>query len=302
MSELPLAGKVVVVTGAGGGIGRATALLAAEQGGMVVANDVGSAPGGGGHDAGPAAAVASAIAEAGGSAIADTSDVADWGAAQHLVQTAVEHFGRIDAVINNAGILRDKIFHQMDPSDWDAVLKVHLYGSFNVARAAAGHFRRQQSGAYVHMTSTSGLIGNVGQANYSAAKMGIVGLSRSIALDMSRFNVRSNCVAPFAWTRLVAGATLDPELVAKRSRLLPPESIAPIVVFLASGLSSPITGQVFGVRRNEIYVFSQPRPVRSIHRDAGWTPQTLAEHFKPAAEASLTTLEGTGEVFSWDPI
>ena len=133
-----------------------------------------------------------------------------------MVEQALDCFGGIDIVVNNAGILRDAIFHKMTEADWDVVVNVHLKGSFNVARAAAGHFRTQESGCYVHMTSTSGLIGNLGQANYSAAKLGIVGLSKSIALDMSRFNVRSNCIAPFAWSRLIGSIPINDDIQRAR--------------------------------------------------------------------------------------
>jgi NAD(P)-dependent dehydrogenase (short-subunit alcohol dehydrogenase family) len=304
-TEKALVGKVIVVTGGGGGIGKAIALLAAAEGGSIVVNDLGSSAEGTGSDQGPAAAVVDEITQAGGKAVANSDSVADWDGAQRIIAAAVDAFGRIDAVINNAGILRDHIFHQLEPADWDVVLKVHLYGSFNVARAAAPHFRRQESGAFVHMTSTSGLVGNVGQANYAAAKMGIVGLSKSIALDMARFNVRSNCVAPFAWTRLIGTIPVsNPEQDRRvaRMKLLTPETIAPLAVFLASDLSSPMSGQILGVRRHEVYLFSQPRPIRTLHRGEGWTPATLADHLKPAFEPSLYPLERSADVFGWEPV
>ena len=148
-------------------------------------------------------------------AVANTSSVADDAGAQEIIDTALGSFGRLDVVVNNAGILRDKIFHQMSSDDFDRVVRVHLYGSFYMSHAAAPHFRKQEHGAFVHFTSTSGLIGNLGQANYSAAKIGIVGLSRSIALDMEQFNVRSNCIAPFAWSRLIG--TIPTETRTSRS-------------------------------------------------------------------------------------
>ena len=161
-------------------------------------NDVGASLGGEGGSAGPAQQVAAEIRAAGGAAVANTDSVADAAAAQRIVNAALDAFGRVDCVVNNAGILRDRFFHKMSVDEFDAVVKVHLYGSYFVSRAAAPHFKEQGSGAFVHMTSTSGLIGNLGQANYSAAKLGIVALSKSIALDMRKFNVRSNCIAPFA--------------------------------------------------------------------------------------------------------
>ena len=188
--------KVVAVTGGGRGIGRAIALHCASEGAAVVVNDFGGSLAGEGHDAGPAAEVVAEIEAAGGRACANLANVADADSAATIISDAVDNFGRIDAVVNNAGVSRDGMFHKMTQENWQAVVDVHLHGSFNVSRAAAPHFREQGSGAFVHTTSTSGLIGNVGQSNYSAAKMGILGLSNSIALDMRRYRVRSNCVAP----------------------------------------------------------------------------------------------------------
>ncbi|MBV8258042.1 MAG: SDR family oxidoreductase [Actinobacteria bacterium] len=300
-----LEGKVVVVTGAGRGIGRDVALLAASEGASVVVNDLGGAAEGTGSDPGPAHEVVREIEAAGGSAVASTSSVADEADAASIVETALASFGRIDVVVNNAGILRDRIFHQMTTEEFEAVVRVHLFGSFHVARAAAIHFRKQEGGAFVHFTSTSGLIGNLGQANYSAAKMGMVGLSRSIALDMARFDVRSNCIAPFAWSRLIGTIPTDSEAEAKRVerfKTMSTEKVAPLAVFLASELANGITGQIFGVRRNEVFLFNQPRPIRSVHRGEGWSVETLAEEMAPAFRSSLVPLERSADVFSWDPI
>jgi NAD(P)-dependent dehydrogenase (short-subunit alcohol dehydrogenase family) len=174
-----------------------------------------------------------------------------------------------------------------------------------MSRACATHFREQNSGSFVHMTSTSGLVGNFGQANYMAAKMGIVGLSRGIALDMARFNVRSNCIAPFAWTRMIdsipAETEAEKERVA-RIREMTPEKIAPLAVYLGSDRAEGITGQIFSVRNNEIYLFSQNRPIRTVHRSDGWTPEKLDAQLKGAFAASFTPLERSGDVFSWDPV
>jgi NAD(P)-dependent dehydrogenase (short-subunit alcohol dehydrogenase family) len=300
-----LAGKVVLVTGAGRGIGRDISLLAARHGAKVVVNDLGGSPEGEGADSGPAAAVAAEITAAGGEAAVSDASVANYPDAASIVQTAIDSFGRIDAVVNNAGVLRDKIFHRMEPTDFDAVLAVHLQGSFYVSRAAAEHFRAQESGTFVHMTSTAGLIGNFGQSNYAAAKLGIAGLSKSIALDMSRFNVRSNCVAPFAWSRLIG--TIPTETDAERERVeklkrMETSKIAPLVVFLASEISAPVTGQIFSVRANEISLFSQPRPIRSIHRSEGWTVETIRDHAAPALASSYIPLERTADVIGWDPV
>jgi NAD(P)-dependent dehydrogenase (short-subunit alcohol dehydrogenase family) len=301
-----LEGKVVLVTGAGRGIGRDIALLAAREGAKVVVNDLGAGPDGEGRgDAGPASSVVQEIEALGGQAVANCDSVADSASAQKIVAAAIESFGRIDCVINNAGILRDKIFHRMEQADWELVIQVHLMGGFNVSRAAAPFFREQGSGAFVHMTSTAGLIGNMAQANYSAAKMGIVGLSKSIALDMQRFGVRSNCIAPYAWTRLIGSIPTETEADrarVERIKAMGSDRIAPLAVFLASELARDVSGQIFSVRKNEIFLMSQPRPVRSVHRSEGWTPKTLAEHMLPAVRGSFFPLEIASSVFSWDPI
>lgn len=300
-----LEGKSVVVTGAGRGIGREIALLAAAEGAKVVVNDIGASVEGEGGDAGPAQTVAEEIRAAGGTAVANTDSVVEPASAERLVETALSSFGRIDGVVNNAGILRDRIFHKMTPDDWKAVIDVHLMGSFNVARAACGHFKAQGSGSYVHFTSMSGLVGNLGQANYAAAKMGIVGLSKSIALDMERFGVRSNCVSPFAWSRMIGSIPTETEAQkqrVERLRSMGSEKIAPMVVFLLSDLARAVTGQIFAVRKNELFVMSQPRPLRSVQRESGWTPATIAEHALPALRASFYPLDKSADVFSWDPV
>jgi len=297
--------KVVIVTGAGGGIGRDIALAMAREGAKVVVNDIGASVAGEGANEGPAQAVVTEIRALGGQAVANTDSVSEWNSAARIVGTALEAFGRIDVVVNNAGILRDRFFHKMSPEEWDSVIKVHLYGSFYVSRAAAPHFKEQESGCYVHMTSTSGLVGNFGQANYSAAKLGIAALSKSIALDMQKFNVRSNCISPFAWSRMIGSIpTETPEEQARVDRLkqMTPAKIAPLAVCLASDEARDVNGQIFAVRNNEIFLMSQPRPVRSVHRGEGWTPQSVAAHALPALKASFFELERSGDVFSWDPI
>ena len=298
-------GKVVVVTGAGGGIGRDIALAMAKNGARVVVNDIGAALDGAGGSAGPAQQVVDEIRAAGGEAVPNTDSVADAASAARIVECAVESFGRIDAVVNNAGILRDRFFHKMSVDEWDSVLKVHLYGAYYVSRAAATHFKEQNAGAMVHMTSTSGLIGNFGQANYAAAKLGIVALSKSIALDMLKFNVRSNCIAPFAWSRMIGAIPTDTD--EQRARVdkikqMTPAKVAPLAVYLASDAASAVNGQIFSVRNNEISLISQPRPVRSVHRSEGWTPQSIAEHAMPAMRASFYPLDRSADVFSWDPV
>ncbi|MDE2198306.1 MAG: SDR family NAD(P)-dependent oxidoreductase [Rhodospirillales bacterium] len=306
MSPSPmLAGKVAVVTGAGGGIGREIALMMALAGARVVINDIGVSVTGDGGSATPAQQTKAIIEQRGGEAVINTDSVSSWGNARQIVQAALDAFGRIDIVVNNAGILRDVIFHKMTEDDWSSVINVHLNGSFFVSRAAAEHFRKQESGAFVHMSSTSGLIGNFGQANYSAAKLGITALSKSIALDMKRYNVRSNCIAPFAWSRMTGSIPAEtPEQKARVERIkqMTPDKNAPMAVFLASDAAREVSGQVFATRHNEIFLMSSPRPIRGIHRAEGWTPELIAEHAYPALKASLMPLDRSGEVFSWDPV
>ncbi|WP_088278921.1 SDR family NAD(P)-dependent oxidoreductase [Ideonella sp. A 288] len=297
--------KVVVVTGAGGGIGRDIALQCAAQGAAVVVNDIGASVAGEGLDSGPAQQVVDEIRAAGGRAAASTDSVSEPVSAGRIVQAALDSFGRIDVVVNNAGILRDRFFHKMGQDEWDAVIKVHLYGAWHVSRAAANHFKEQGSGAYVHMTSTSGLIGNFGQANYAAAKLGVAALSKSIALDMQKFNVRSNCIAPFAWSRMIGSIPTDtPEQQARVARIqqMTPAKIAPVAVYLASDAASEVSGQIFAVRNNEIFLMSQPRPERSVHRSEGWTPESVAAHAMPALKSAFYPLDRSADVFCWDPI
>jgi NAD(P)-dependent dehydrogenase (short-subunit alcohol dehydrogenase family) len=300
-----VAGKVAIVTGAGRGIGRGIALLMAREGARVVVCDIGASLDGAGTDASPAHAVVDEIKKSGGEAIASTLSISEPGNADKIVEAALVAFGRVDILVNNAGILRDRIFHRMSWSDWSDVITVHLHGSFAMSRACATHFREQNSGSLVHMTSTSGLVGNFGQANYMAAKMGIVGLSRGIALDMARFNVRSNCVAPFAWTRMIDSIPAETEQEKARFaafRDMTPEKIAPLVVYLGSDRADGISGQIFSVRNNEIYLFNQTRPIRTLHRSDGWTPEKLDAQLKGAFAASFTPLDRSSDVFSWDPV
>lgn len=300
-----LENKTVIITGAGRGVGKAIALAAAEAGANVGVNDIGVSLQGDATGESPADEVVAEINAKGGNAIALKQSVADWGAAHEMIDETVKTFGSIDAVINNAGNLRDIIFHKMSEDDFDAVINVHLKGTFNMSRAAAPYFKAQNSGAFLHMTSTSGLVGNFGQANYCAAKLGIVGLSKAIALDMQRFGVRSNSVAPFAWTRMVSSIPIDTPEQQKRVeglKKLVPERLAPFAVAVCSDQAKHVTGQVFGVRNNEIYLFSQNRPIRTAHTDDGWTPENVIERVFPMFENDFYPLHRSGDVFTWDPV
>jgi len=304
MANLSLEGKVVVVTGAGGGIGRDFAHAMAAKGAKVVVNDVGASVSGEGKDTGPAQKVVDEIKSKGGNAVANTDSVAEWDAANRIIGCAIDTFGRIDVVVNNAGILRDRFFFNMSIEEWKAVIDVHLNGSFYVARAAAAYFKSQASGRYINMTSTSGLVGNFGQANYAAAKLGIVGLSKSMALDMAKYNVTSNCISPFAWSRMIGtipAETPDQKARVEKLKTMETAKIAPLAVYLASDASQAVTGQIFGVRANEIFLMSQSRPLRSVHRSEGWTPETIADHAIPAMQAHFYKLDRSQDVFSWDP-
>ena len=301
-----LAGRVGIVTGGGRGIGAAVAAFAARHGASVVVSDLGGgARGGSDGDTSVAKVCADQIVADGGQAVGDNGDVTSPDDAARTVQTALDTFGRLDFVVHSAGILRDGIFHKMPPEDFRSVVEVHLIGAFNIARAAAPTFRSQSSGAYVFMTSTSGLIGAVGQANYAAAKAGMVGLSRCVAIDLARFGVRSNVIAPFAATRLTA-ALGDVEGAAservRRLMSIGPDTVAPVAAFLASDRASAITGQVFVVRNNEVFLMSQPRPLRSVHNSDGWDLESLESVMAPAIKPYLYSLETSAEHFSWDPI
>lgn len=302
-----LDGKVVLVTGGGGGIGKECALLAAREGAKVVVNDLGgSLTGGDEGDAGPAEAVAAEIRAGGGEAVSNSDSVTNYHAVEAMVEQAKDSFGGLHAVINPAGILRDTMFHKMSEDDWGTVIDVHLNGSFNVARAAVNHFRDQEEGSFVLFTSTSGLIGNVGQANYAAAKMGIAGLSRIVAMEGARKNVRSNIIAPFAWTRMIASIPVKDEEGAKRVERMRQGMRADQVAQLAIALCAPgaahVSGQIFAVRGNEVVLFDQPRPVKSLARLEGWTPETILDHALPAMQASFFDLGATTSVFPYEPV
>ncbi len=298
-----LEGKVALVTGAGRGVGRDIALMMANRGAKVIVNDLGTEGNGDGADQGPAQSVVQEIRDAGGEAAVNLDSVVDFKAAKGMVEQAVDTFGGLDIVVNNAGNLRDVIFHKMTEQDFDLVISVHLKGAFNTSRNAADIFRAQGSGCFVHMTSTSGLIGNIGQANYMSAKLGIVGLSKSIALDMGRYNVRSNCIAPFAWSRMTESIPItSPEQAARVEKLrqMTPDKVAVLATALAA--APDVTGQIFTARNNEIFLMGQSRPIRGMQRSEGWTPDLLLDHAFPAMKPDFYPLDKTADIFSWDPV
>ncbi len=302
-----LDGKVVIVTGAGGGIGKECALLAAREGASVLVNDIGaSVKGEGEGSAGPAEAVAAEIRAAGGKAVANSDSVADYDAVAEMVAQAKKEFGGLHSIINPAGILRDGMFHKMPIEDWKAVIDVHLHGAFNVCRAAVELFREQQDGSFVLFTSTSGLIGNIGQANYAAAKLGVMGLSRILAMEGAAKNVRSNIIAPFAWTRMIASIPVKDEASQRRVERMRTgmraDQVAQLAVALCADGAKDVNGQIFAVRGNEVFLFNQPRPVRAMARLEGWTPSSLIEHALPALKASFTDVSASASVFPYDPV
>src|SRR6266851_2747864 len=296
--------KVAVVTGAGRGIGKEIALLMAKLGARVVVNDYGGTEAGQGGEQAPADEVVAEIRRGGQEAVASYDSVASMAGGQRIVQAALDAFGRVDVVVNNAGILRDRMIFNMTEEEWDAVIDTHLKGSFAVTRAAAPHLKEQKWGRFINMTSTSGLIGNVGQANYAAAKLGIVGLTKVTALDMGRYNVTANCISPFAWTRMIG--TIPTETEAQKARVekikkLSPAHIAPIAVFLASDAAKDVTAQIFGVRGKEIMLFGHERPIMRVHNSEGWTPESFSEMFPGTLQHHLVPLVTSGQYFNYDP-
>jgi NAD(P)-dependent dehydrogenase (short-subunit alcohol dehydrogenase family) len=272
-----LSGKRIVVTGAANGIGRATALAFAAEGASVVVNDAGGPRDGSSTDAAAAAAVVEEIRAAGGQAVVSTDSVATASGAEAIVKTALEHFGGLDVLVNNAGILRDKTLLKMTDDIWQAVLDVHLSGSFYCLRAAAQHMRASGGGRIVNTTSVSGLLGNFGQANYAAAKAGIYGLTRTASIELQRFGIFVNAVAPIAKTRLTADLPMFEKLDS-----LTPDHVARVHTFLASDLSGDRTGLVIGVAGGKLSVFRLVESAGVLKDENGglWTPQEIADRFE----------------------
>jgi NAD(P)-dependent dehydrogenase (short-subunit alcohol dehydrogenase family) len=285
--------KVAVVTGAGRGIGRGIALLLAAEGAAVVVNDLGGNVDGSGQSSSPAEEVVAEIKAKGGRAVANADSVASFAAAESIINTAVQEFGRIDILVNNAGILRDRMVFNLSEEDWDAVINVHLKGTFNCTRHAAVHMRQQKFGRIISMSSTSGLYGNSGQANYGAAKDGIAGLTRVVSRDLGKYGITVNAIAPAAATRMIAtvpqkarqiraergvsiAAAAPAELPPLRSD---PEDVAPFAVYLATDAAAGINGQTFMVRGGVISLLNYPAPARTITKLGRWTTEEIASLF-----------------------
>ncbi len=301
-----LEGKVAIVTGAGRGIGRGEALLLAKEGARVIVNDFGGTAAGEGGDASPADEVVSEIKKMGGEALANYGNVTSYADGEAVVKQALDTWGRLDILVNNAGILRDRIIFNMTEEEWDAVIAVHLKGHFTITRHASIVMRQQRGGRIINTSSESGL-GNLGQANYAAAKEGIVGLTRTLALDLGKYGVTANAIRPRAATRL----TLSPEMEAARARrqqmaaqqpaaqessaeqaitgiaALAPELVAPLVVYLCLDEAANINGRDFIVGGNEISLMSLPERERTIYKEGGWDVDSLARVFQSTLGAGV---------------
>ncbi len=290
-----LDGKVAICTGSGRGVGAEVAKMMAANGAKIVVNDPGVGGGGEGGDKTPAQAIVDEIKAAGGEAVANFGSVTSYEDCLDMVSQARDEFGGLHIMFNPAGILRDRMFHKMSPDDWKDVIDVHLNGHFNVNRAAINLFRDQGYGRMILVSSTSGVLGNVGQANYGAAKMGIVALTRILAMENESKGVTANALLPSADTRMTRSVPTPKDPTAaqvreERLRLSPANAIAPLCVFLASEGAGYVNGQVFHQRGAELTLYGAMRPVRMAHRQGGWTPETIAENAMPSLKTGFVNL------------
>src|SRR6478735_4461956 len=292
MADLGFDGKVAIVTGAGGGLGRQHALLLAQRGALVVVNDLGGAVDGTGGSATRAEEVVAEIKAAGGEAVADAHSVGTPGDGEAIVQTAIDAFGRIDIVVNNAGILRDKAFHNMDADMIEAVLTVHLKGAFYVTRPAWRYMREQAYGRVVNTSSSAGILGNFGQANYAAAKMGLVGLTNVLAIEGERYNIKANAISPIAGTRMTG------EVLGKLQDLLDPAFVSPVVAYLAHE-DCPVSGNVYSVGGGRVVRFFIGMTEGYLKKDTPLTIEDVRDHFEEIDDTSQFTVpwQATDETF-----
>src|ERR1700676_2250302 len=291
-----LEGRVAICTGAARGVGAEVAKLMAAHGAKIIVVDPGVGAAGEGGAQRPAQFTVDEIKAAGGDAVANFGSVTKFEDCLAMVQQARDVFGGLHIVFNAAGILRDKMFHNMFPEDWQAVIDVHLTGHFNINRAAVNLFREQNYGRMIMVSSTSGLLGNIGQANYGAAKFGIVALARIVAMENQSRGITANVIAPSADTRMTRSVPTpkDPaaaEMREERLRSSRADAIAPLCVYLASEAAAHVTGQVFHQRAAELSLYGHMRPVRMVHHNGGWTPQLIAEGAMPALANGFTPLD-----------
>lgn len=302
-----LEGRVAICTGSGRGVGGEVAKLMAAHGAKVVVNDPGVSGSGDGGDQSPAQEIVDTIKAAGGDAVANYGSVTSYEDCLGMVQQARDEFGGLHIVFNPAGILRDRMFHKMSPDDFQAVIDVHLTGHFNVNRAAINLFREQEYGRIIMCGSTSGLLGNIGQANYGSAKLGIAAMSRIVAMENASKNITSNVICPSADTRMTRSVPTpkDPDAAAireERLRRSRADAIAPLCVFLASEDGGNVTGQIFHQRAAELSLYSQPRPLRMVHHQGGWTPELIRDVAMPSLSIQFLDIANSRTVHPGLPL
>lgn len=302
-----LEGRVAICTGSGRGVGAEVAKLMAAHGAKIVVNDPGVGGGGEGGDQAPAQEIVDTIKSAGGEAVANFGSVTSYEDCLGMVQQARDEFGGLHIVFNPAGILRDRMFHKMSPDDFQAVIDVHMTGHFNVNRAAINLFRDQEYGRIIMCGSTSGLLGNIGQANYGSAKLGIAAMSRIVAMENASKNITSNVICPSADTRMTRAVPTpkDPDAAAireERLRRSRADAIAPLCVFLASEDAGNVTGQIFHQRAAELSLYSQPRPLRMVHHQGGWTPELIRDVAMPSLSIQFLDIANSRTVHPGLPL